>query len=167
MVKTFKDIYVVIVAMFLALIMCFIGCTKQTTNLNPIPEKVIVHDTIYSEKIIQSECPECGQYEEKIIEDNLYFEFGQSNLTKATQIQLDVLFNTPNEDNILKAYVECSACTQGPEEYNKYLSQERCRTVSDYINFYGVPTRTKPLGSTGEGYKHRKCRLLITRRFLK
>ncbi len=97
----------------------------------------------------------------------IYFDADQSELESDYHDQLDDILDVLNSNNELGVEISGFASSEGNEEYNKKLSNQRAISVLDYLNHRGIVRRriiAKGYGSTeNEGVSKEKSRRVEVR----
>ena len=95
--------------------------------------------------------------ENKIILENIYFDFDSYKLDSASKEYLDIISNWLNESKIKEIEIIGHTDNIGTENYNLKLSRERAKSVYEHMilfNFKNLKINYKGLGSSVPIYEH-------------
>ncbi|WP_379091248.1 OmpA family protein [Pedobacter sp. UC225_65] len=103
-------------------------------NLNYTYDQLVVADTLLSANL----CLEPIVIDKPIVLENIFYEFDKAELTEASKVTLDNLYNVMVDNPNIE--IELSAHTDiiGTEAYNLDLSARRARSCVDYLVSKGV-----------------------------
>ena len=85
-----------------------------------------------------------------LVKKIIYFEVGQSGLSKEAQKKIDDLFDVVDGHLSLKICVIGQADKQGDPEANKKLARKRAQSAKNYLIKKGIPKQTADRDCSGE-----------------
>ncbi|WP_185113953.1 OmpA family protein [Fulvivirga imtechensis] len=106
----------------------------------------VVYESDEIDYVIHMDPIEVGQ---RIPLDNIYFDFNKATLRTESIPQLDKIYSFLEENSKVKIQLDGHTCSMGSEDYNQKLSEERARSVMDYLLNKGI--RSKQVNSAGFG----------------
>lgn len=79
--------------------------------------------------------------------DNIFYEFGRWELTKASEAELDRLVKLLNDNPNITIELSAHTDMKGTDEFNNELSQKRAQSCCDYLIAHGIEKeRLTPVG---------------------
>ena len=79
--------------------------------------------------------------------DNIFYEFGRWELTKASEAELDRLVKLLNDNPNITIELSAHTDMKGTDEFNNELSQKRAQSCCDYLIAHGIENeRLTPVG---------------------
>ena len=83
-----------------------------------------------------------------IVLENIFFEFGKTDLLPESYIELDKVSRFMRENNIKKIQISGHTDSEGSDSYNQRLSEGRAKAVVDYL----ISTGVHPVSMESVGY---------------
>ncbi len=79
--------------------------------------------------------------------ENIFYEFGRWELTKASEVELDRLVKLLNDNPNITIELSAHTDMKGTDEFNNELSQKRAQSCCDYLIAHGIEKeRLTPVG---------------------
>jgi peptidoglycan-associated lipoprotein len=79
--------------------------------------------------------------------DNIFYEFGRWELTKASETELEKLVKLLNDNPNITIELSAHTDMKGNDEFNQELSQKRAQSCCDYLIQHGIEKeRLTPVG---------------------
>jgi outer membrane protein OmpA-like peptidoglycan-associated protein/Tol biopolymer transport system component len=102
---------------------------SENFNIPVVEEYTEVHRTIMLKKL------EIGR---KVVLNNIFFDYGKATLRPESVSELDRVLGLMKENPTIKVQISGHTDNQGSEEFNRKLSEERARSVVQYLVNAGV-----------------------------